>query len=75
MHVKNKEPRTHTNANTGVKTDASGKKRAAYQICAAGMPLSAPRLPRPPGSPRLGLDSVGNFVLFGRAGEETRRRG
>lgn len=40
-----------------------------------GWPPSTPRLPRPPGSPRLGLDSVGNFVLFGRAGEERRRRG
>lgn len=40
-----------------------------------GWPLSTPRLPRPPGSPSLGQDSVGNFVIFGRAGQEQRRRG
>lgn len=40
-----------------------------------GWPLSAPRLPRPPGSPSLGQDSVGNLVIFGRAGQEPRRRG
>lgn len=40
-----------------------------------GWPLSTPRLPRPPASPSLGQDSVGNFVIFGRAGQEQRRRG
>lgn len=51
------------------------KNNTRTRFVLQGWPLSAPRLPRPPGSPRLGQDSVGNFVLFGRAGEEQRRRG
>lgn len=69
---KNKQSRTHTNANVALQT---GKYDPRTRCLLQGWPPSSPRLPRPPGSPRLGHDSVGNSVLFGRAGEEQRRRG
>lgn len=51
-------------------------KKAAYQSNAAG--VASVRSSASPGrllSPRLGQDSVGNFVIFGRAGEKRGRRG
>lgn len=69
----------HTDTHKCKHSSANGRPRSRNdprtRFMLQGWPLSAPRLPRPPGSPRLGQDSVGNFVLFGRAGEEQRRRG
>lgn len=74
-----KQIQTAINAQTWIhssdKKQPGGKKKPRTRFMLQGWPLSAPRLPRPPGSPRLGQDSVGNFVWFGRAGNEQRRRG
>lgn len=82
MHAcKNKEKRARTASTTGaLRTSTAaanwGKKEAAYQSNAAG--VASVRSSASPGrllSPRLGQDSVGNFVIFGRAGEKRGRRG
>lgn len=81
MHAcKNKENRARTTSTTGalrtIAAAANEKKEAAYQSNAAG--VASVRSSASPGrllSPRLGQDSVGNFVIFGRAGEKRGRRG
>lgn len=52
------------------------RKKAAYQSNAAG--VASVRSSASPGrllSPRPGQDSVGNFVIVGRAAEKRGRRG
>lgn len=52
------------------------REKAAYQINAAG--VASVRSSASPGrllSPRPGQDSVGNFVIIGRAAEKRGRRG
>jgi len=76
MHAKTKETRTRKhNSAHGSHGSNNNKNDPRTRCMLQGWPPSAPRLPGPPGSPRLGLDSVGNFVLFGRAAKEQRRRG
>lgn len=76
---KQREPSTHNQHNgssANNRRSSKGKKEAAYQSNAAG--VASVRSSASPGrllSPRLGQDSVGNFVIFGRAGEKRGRRG
>lgn len=81
MHAcKNKENRARKPSTTvALRTStaaANGEKKAAYQSNAAG--VASVRSSASPGrllSPRPGQDSVGNFVIFGRAAEKRGRRG
>lgn len=75
MHSQTKTP-GHAQTQTKLRARVShmhNNQRTRFEQ--QGRPLSTPRLPRPPGSPSLGQESVGNFVIFGRVGQELRRRG